>query len=76
MNDNPTHGFLPPPHPNAETHKKVMALLRKMTPQEALEMSVRAGVHTPDGRLTPPYRPDDEPISQETLQPVDEPSKP
>ena len=53
-------GFVPPPHPNARTHRRVMALLESMTPQEALALSVKAGIHTPDGKLTAPYKPPEE----------------
>ncbi len=51
------HGFVPPPHANAEYHRYVMEKLEKMTPAEALAMSVKAGIHTPDGKLTAAYKP-------------------
>lgn len=60
----PDLGFVPPPHINAEPHKRVMAWLQKMSPQEALRLSVEAGVHTPDGKLTSNYRPDPEEESE------------
>ncbi len=50
-------GFEPPPHANASAHRRVMELLESMTPQEALALSVKAGIHTPDGKLTAPYKP-------------------
>lgn len=54
------HGFTPPPHANAEYHRRVMELLKTMTPEEALAISVKAGIHTPDGKLTAPYKPPEE----------------
>jgi hypothetical protein len=44
-----------PPHANAEIHERLMAKLKGMTPHEIFLTSVRAGIHTPDGRLTPYY---------------------
>ena len=51
------HDFVPPPHANARSHQRVMKLLETMTPEEALALSVAAGIHTPDGKLTAPYKP-------------------
>lgn len=51
------HDFVPPPHANARSHQRVMDLMEKMTPEEALALSVSAGIHTPDGKLTAPYKP-------------------
>lgn len=45
----------PQAHTNADPHARVMARLERMSPREILETSVRAGVHTPDGKLTPQY---------------------
>ncbi len=53
------NGFTPPPHENAETHARVMARLEKMDRDELIASSVRAGIRTPDGQLTAPYRSDD-----------------
>lgn len=47
---------------DAETDRAVRAMFARvdrMTPEESLESFVRAGILTPDGRLLPPYRPDD-----------------
>ncbi len=56
------HGFTLPPHSNAEYHRRVMKSLETMTPEEALARSVKAGIHTPDGKLTAAYKPpEDEP---------------
>jgi hypothetical protein len=44
-----------PPHANAEAHARVMARLEKMTPEEFLASLVRAGICTPDGKLTEHY---------------------
>jgi hypothetical protein len=56
------HGFTPPPHINAEPHRRIMEMLETMTPEEALAISVKAGIHTPDGKLTAAYKPpEDEP---------------
>lgn len=48
-------GFTPPPHANAEVHKRIMAKLAKMIPREVFESAVRAGIYTPDGKLTEHY---------------------
>ncbi len=62
MTTRPDHGFTLPPHSNAAYHRRVMESLEKMTPEEALARSVKAGIHTPDGKLTAAYRPrEDEP---------------
>ncbi len=47
--------FAPPPHANAAGHAKLMAALAKMTADEIFQMSVRSGIYTPDGQLTPEY---------------------
>ena len=52
----PRTGFTPPPHENADTHTQVMARLRKMNREELIASGVRAGIRTPDGQLTAPYR--------------------
>ena len=41
--------------------RRALAELKKLSPREKFELAVRAGIYTPDGRLTPPYRPDAEP---------------
>lgn len=51
------NGFTPPPHENAETHARVMARLEQMSREELIASDVRAGIRTPDGQLTAPYRP-------------------
>ncbi len=58
-------GFVPPPHSNARAHRRVMELLESMTPQEVLALSVEAGIHTADGKLTAPYKPAEEEASGE-----------
>ncbi len=50
-------GFVPPPHANASVHRRVMERLESMSPREFLAFSVEAGIHTPDGKLTAPYKP-------------------
>lgn len=49
-------GFVPPTHINAEAHKRVMEWLRQASPEEICQSAVEAGIYTPDGRLTEPYR--------------------
>lgn len=44
-----------PEHPNAEPHRRLMAKLATMTDEEIVQTSVRAGIHTPDGKLTAAY---------------------
>lgn len=46
-----------PPHPGAEAHAKLMARLKKMTPEEIFLTSVAAGIHKKDGSLTKRYAP-------------------
>lgn len=53
------NGFSPPPHENAEVHARVMARLHQMSREELIASDVRAGIRTPDGQLTAPYRPSD-----------------
>lgn len=49
-----------PPHANAEAHKRVMARLEAMTPEEFLASLARAGICTPNGELTEYYAGKDE----------------
>lgn len=48
---------------DADVHHRIMERLRKMTPEEIFQTSVRSGIYSPDGRLLPPYadEPEDEP---------------
>lgn len=50
--------WTPPPHENAEAHEKVMTRLETMSREELIAAGVRAGIRTPDGQLTAPYRSD------------------
>ncbi|PTL75815.1 hypothetical protein DAT35_53200 [Vitiosangium sp. GDMCC 1.1324] len=43
------------PHADEEIHERLMAKLKRMTPHEIFLTSVRAGIHTPEGKLTPYY---------------------
>lgn len=68
MSDKATRlGFAPPPHLNAEPHKRLMALLDSMSEEERAEYifaaCVRAGVYTQDGELTEHYK-DSDPSSE------------
>jgi hypothetical protein len=47
--------FVLPPHANAETHRRIMESLRRMTPEEIFQTGVRSGIYSPDGTLLPPY---------------------
>lgn len=49
-------GFTLPPHANAKVHARIMADLERMTPEQIFQTAVRAGIYTPDGRLTEHYR--------------------
>ncbi len=53
-------GFVPSEHINAKAHKAVMERMENMTPEEFLDVLVRAGTHTPDGKLTEHYRDDED----------------
>ncbi len=35
--------------------RRVLAEMRRMSPEELFQSAVRAGIFTPDGQLTPPY---------------------
>lgn len=52
----PARGFEFPPHANAGPLARLMARLRKMTPDELFQTLVDAGIYTPDGQLTEHYR--------------------
>jgi hypothetical protein len=41
-----------PPLPNQAALDRAMAAIRKMSPQEIFETSVRSGIYTPEGQLT------------------------
>ena len=41
---------------SSDAHEKLVAALRKMSAQEIFNLSVKAGVHNPDGSLTESYR--------------------
>jgi hypothetical protein len=41
--------------------RRALAKLKQLSPEELFQLAVRAGIYTPDGRLTEPYRPDAEP---------------
>jgi hypothetical protein len=41
--------------------RRALAELMRLTPREAFELAVRAGILTPDGELTEPYRTDPDP---------------
>lgn len=51
----PQHPFVPPPHPNAEVHKRVMERIKAMSPEEVLQLNIRAGIYDEEGRLRPEY---------------------
>ena len=52
-----------PPHVNEDPHRRLMERLRSMSPEEVFQTLVDAGIYTPDGELTSPYR--DLPPSEE-----------
>jgi hypothetical protein len=41
--------------------RRVLAEMEQMSPEELFQVAVQAGIYTPDGKLTPPYRDDAEP---------------
>ena len=43
------------PIENAEAHEAALEIVKKMTPQEVLDSSVKVGIHNPDGSLTKEY---------------------
>src|SRR5262249_31828345 len=44
-----------PPHPDAESLKRVTARIKTMTQREFFESLVHAGIYTPEGKLTKKY---------------------
>ena len=46
---------------DTRARRRILAKLSKLSPREVFELAVRAGIYTPDGKLTPPYRPGAEP---------------
>lgn len=65
LNATPAPDDLDPEAPGLDEETRIrrraLAKLKQLSPREAFELAVRAGIYTPDGRLTPPYRPDAEP---------------
>jgi hypothetical protein len=57
--------FLDPEAPGLDERtrrrRRILAKMRQFSVQEIFELAVRAGIYTPDGELTPPYRHDAEP---------------
>ncbi len=47
--------FAPPPHANAEAHRRVMARLTEMTEDELFETAVKSGIFREDGTVREPY---------------------
>jgi hypothetical protein len=41
--------------------RRALRQLRQLSDEEFFQLCVRAGIYTPDGQLTPPYRDDGEP---------------
>lgn len=61
MSDKPkVPEWAPPPHINAEPHRRLMEYLASLSEEERArylgDASVRAGIYTPDGELTEHYR--------------------
>jgi hypothetical protein len=44
------------PSEERAAHQRAMARLRAMAPEEISQSAVAAGIYTPDGQLTGPYR--------------------
>lgn len=49
-------GFQPPPLPEADKLRSAVEAARKLTPREVMQVSIKAGIHNPDGTLTSKYR--------------------
>lgn len=56
MKMEPARRPLIPPHGNAEAHKRFMARVQAMTPDEMLQSLVHAGICKPNGELAEPYK--------------------
>ena len=69
-----------PPHANAEPHRKMMEKLAAMTEQERnaflFQISVQAGIYTPEGELTEHYRDEEDEEENEAIKsPLASPSQ-
>ncbi len=49
------------PDPETRRRREILAEMEQMSAEELFQIAVRAGIYTPDGELTPPYRDDAEP---------------
>lgn len=45
-----------PKHSNADTHARIMKMLKAMTDQEFMITLIKAGIYTKAGKLTKKYR--------------------
>ena len=59
-----------PPHPNAEAHERFMKKLSRMSDEQIVQSSVKAGIHTADGRLTDRYAQPSPATSRPSQQPA------
>jgi hypothetical protein len=50
--------------------RRILAEMQRFTPREAFELAVRAGIYTPDGRLTPPTSARSKPGARGSLSPA------
>lgn len=48
----------PPPHANADAHRRVMDRLAHMTDKELFETAVKSGIFNEDGTVCEPYTSD------------------
>lgn len=48
------------PSEERAAHPRALARLRAMSPEEIFQSAVAAGIYTPDGQLTAPYRSEEE----------------
>jgi hypothetical protein len=46
---------------DTRARRRSLARMQKLSAEEMFQLMVRAGIYTPDGELTPPYRDDGEP---------------
>jgi len=51
----PTNGTVLSRSELLELHKRVLARVRKMTPEEGFRSLVASGIYTPDGKLAKEY---------------------
>jgi hypothetical protein len=51
--------------------RRALAKMEQMSPEELFQLAVRAGIYTPDGELTEPYRSEEPSACRPDASPTD-----